>query len=209
MNFKNVVLNLTVSFFALLFGLACVGFYQFVVGNIVGDEVRSVKTENFKKNEFNINDSESVLPIDFEEDKLSDPKEDEDNPKYFDPEGVYFILDDLPDEFNRFESFVINNKILNSDEKGNYIAEDIALKGYVHDNKKYEFERIEIKDGKIQFQTKIINGVNFSFIGEFLVKGNFYTLDENAEVVKGTLTKKLGDKTVVLHDVSFGWMLDF
>lgn len=209
MRFRNIILNLAIGFASLLLGFAGVGAYQFIVEIISGDEVRPEIIEKHKQIEFDINDPESVLPIDFEEDKLSNPKEDENNPNFFDPEGVYFALDDLPDEFGGFESFVINNKKLSFDEKGNYLAQDIAPFGYVYDNKKYEFESLEIKNGKIRFQTKTIMGVNFSFKGEFLVKGNFYTLDENADVMKGTLTKELGDTKIVLHDVTFGWMIKF
>lgn len=209
MKIKNISLNLAVGFFAFLIGLALVGVYQFFTLNISGDEIKPVKIKYSEQNEFDINDPESVLPIDFEEEQLSDPKKDEDNPEYFDPEGIYFALDDLPNEFKGFESFVIENKTIRLDEKGNKIAEDIAPKGYVYDSKKYEFESLEIKDGKIQFQTKTKNGVNFSFKGEFQVRGNFYTLDENAEVIKGTFTKNLKNKKIVLHDVAFGWIIDF
>ncbi len=181
MQFKNILLNLAVTLSALLFGLAWVGIYQFFVGKTVEPKQETILLQHNRIVTFDINDAESVLPLDFEEDKLSDPKADENNPEYFDPEGTYFVMDKLPSEFGSFESFTISNKTMEFDGTGNYEVENVSPEGFVFDSKKHEFNNVEIKDGKINFQTKkTATGVSFSFDGYFLYKGNFYTLDENS-----------------------------
>ena len=209
MKLKNILLNSAVGVAALLFGLAWVGAYQYFTQKTLGDEVRPAVTENLVRNNFDINNPESVLPINFEAEKLSDPKQDENNADYFDPEGTYFSITKLPEELRRFEAFVINNKTLEYDDKGSYEVKEIAPEGYVYSNGKYQFESVTIADGKISFRTKEDSGVIYKFEGEFLVGGNFYTLDPNAEVVRGTLERHFDNEKIVVHNVMFGWMIDF
>jgi hypothetical protein len=213
MKFRSFLLNLTVGFSALLFGLAWVGIYQFFVGGSTENNVETCGVQPVEEIKFDINNPESVLPIDFEEDKLSDPKEDENNPKYFDPEGNYFIIDQTAKtaiEFKNISYIKIENKNFHVDAKDTRFGDLIAPKGSIvlDDDKQIELEKIYIVDGKVLLESKVLDGIKYEFVGEFLIKGNFYTLDENTEVLEGTLTKKSNGEVIATGNVTFGWTLE-
>lgn len=217
MKIRNFLLNLTVALSALLFGLMWVGVYQYFTEKTLGEEVQSVVVKQTEQLAFDITNPESVLPIDFEEDKLSDPKEDEDNPTYFDPEGRYYLLEDSK-IFGDFFLFTIQNKnfeVTSDDERfgdfippqGTFLLEDTD-KGKkdncdMHDY--FDIPKIKIEDGKINFITKKKDGITYEFKGEFVIKGNFYTLELDEKVLKGTLMKKKNGKIIAKEDLKFGW----
>lgn len=214
MQFKKILLNLAVALSALLFGLAWVGIYQFFVNKAFITENRQVVPI---VSNFDINNPESVLPIDFEEDKLSDPKEDEDNPKYFDPEGRYYFYGEAKG-FDDLLLISLNNKNFNVETNDVKFGDPVPPEGFIllddtdegakdscgmHDY--IDLPDIKIEDGKMSFISNKKNGISYEFNGEFLIKGNFYTLDIGAKVLKGTLTKKQNGKVIAKKDLTFGW----
>ncbi len=214
MKFKNFLLNLAIGISALLFGLAWVGIYQFFSGVF---ETRPATLNVSPKIDFDINNPESVLPIDFEEDKLSDPKEDEDNPKFFDPEGRYYLLEESK-KFKDFYIFTIHNKNFEVAPDDKRYGEFVLPQGtiFLEDKDKgvndncdmhdpFAIPKIDIENGKINFTTKKRDGTTYEFKGEFIVKGNFYTLELDEKVLKGILTKKKNGKTVAQEELTFGW----
>ncbi len=213
MKFNKFLLNFAVGSAALLFGLTWVGVYQYFVGtNAVQPHTcfltKTVKMENADSSKFDIGNPESVLPINFEEDKLTSPHVDEDNAAMFDAEGYYFVLDSDAKKVGDFEGFTINNKNFKVSANDKNYGNAVAPSGYVSADKDYKFTKVSIGNGKIEFETEPINGVKYIFSGKFLVEGNFYTLDENAKVVTGTLTKIDGDAATSSKAVTFGWSLE-
>lgn len=216
MKFRNFAFNSAIFITALFFGLAWVGAFQFFTGknnnNAMTCSFGGLKSE--KKLNFDINDSNSVLPLDFEEDKLTLPKVDENNTAYFDPEGSYYLLDEAPEGFEDFKQFNIFNKRLDVDPRDRSYGELVKPAGYVFlsNEKKHStytfFKKLDIEDDKIYFEALSVKGISYEFSGEFAVKGNFYTLDQDAEVVEGILTKKENGETVAESRVNFGWELN-
>ena len=205
---RKFLVNLTICAAALFCGLSLVGVYQFFVGNILNPKPETTEIKKPEQILFDINDPNSVLPINYEEEKLSDPKEDETNEKMFDPEGNYHILGDLPKGFEDFTNFTINNKNFDVDEEDENWGKLIAPTGFVDaKTESTELISISIGSGKLQFKTKSAKGISYEFRGEFLVKGNFYTLDSEDKVLKGILTKMQTGKKKVKAEVTFGWFL--
>lgn len=218
MKFTNFVLNSAIFTTALFFGLVWVGAYQLLLG-ASATSVESKSSHCVYKtkaaNNFDINDPNSVLPIDFEEEKLTSPKTNESNTAYFDPEGSYYLLDEAPKGFEDFKQFNINNKKLDVDPRDKSYGDVVAPTGSIlllKDNNQgslVRFKNLEISDGKLMFEAQSNNGVSYEFDGEFAVKGNFYTLDQDAEVVKGVLIRKENGETVAESRVDFGWELNY
>ncbi len=214
MKLRNILFYFAVGLTTLFFGLAWVGVYNFFGSNNLDTDQEIVKLQKTEVEvvEFDINDPESVLPIHFEEDKLTSPHVDENNSEYFDPEGFYFF-DGFPNGFEDFLYIKINNKNFDVAKTDNHYGDLVALNGYVildgkNRDKQIRFEEINIADGKLHFVTETEDGIKYEFNGDFLVKGNFYTLDENTKVLSGTLTKKLDDKIVAKNDLTFNWTLE-
>ncbi len=219
MKFRNYIFYFVIGVSTLVFGLAWVGVFNLFFGNSfitlnhscpADNSVKVTEVEQTEEIKFDINDPESVLPIDYKEDKLTSPKVDEDNPEYFDPEGKYFLLDETAEDFKDVSYLKIENKNFDVSQKDPRFGESIAPKGSVviDDKKQIELEKIKIADGKIKTESKEKDGIKYEFDGEFVVKGNFYTLDENAQVLKGTLIKKRNGEVIAKGDVSFGWTLE-
>jgi hypothetical protein len=204
---RNISYSLIVGLITLTLGLAAFGVWEFFFGNFnhSKQEIVNLQAEGIK---FDINDPESVLPIDYEEDKLTSPKVDETNAAEFDPEGFYYFLDEPPKGFEDLENFTINNKNLKGDVHSRDYGKLVPPSGYIQTGKKFEFSKISIGDGNIFFETKEVTGINYEFNGKFLVKGNFYTLDEDAKVLEGVLTKRQNGKIVAESNVTFGWFID-
>ena len=171
MKFRGFLLNLTVGLFALFFGLFWVGVFQFFAGSLYTVtqscplSQQKVEVAAVEKPNFDINDPNSVLPLDYEEDKLTSPKADETNEAYFDPEGYYSFLGDVPMEFEDFHFISIQNKRLDVSPKSEHFGEAIPPKGYVllegtNDAEYIDFKNIEISDGKINFQTETREGIS-------------------------------------------------
>ncbi len=210
MKIRNIIFYLAICVTTLFFGVAWVGVYQFFLGNNEVENIQYCPVTNF-----DINNPESVLPLNYEEDQLTSPKVDETNSAYFDPEGYYYFLDDAPKGFEDFKQFNINNKNFDVNPKDRNYGELITPNGsmiLINDKSQgtyIRFENLEISNGKIRFHAEGKNGISYEFNGEFPVKGNFYTLDENAKVLEGVLTKKEYGKTIAESRVNFGWGIDF
>ncbi|MCB1022818.1 MAG: hypothetical protein KDB79_00410 [Acidobacteria bacterium] len=210
MKYRNLALNLFVATLTLFVGLSWVSAFRYFATNIAVPTAEiSSKTDPGK---FDISDQDAVLPIDFDEDKLSSPHDDESNPEMFDPEGYYFF-NGSPKGFEDLYYIVIENKNFDSSPNDKSYGDPVPLTGFVmlEKNEKavyLDFKSMSIKNGKLRFETKTQNGIKYEFDGEFIVKGNFYTLDENTKVLKGRLTKKVDGKTSAERNFSFNWLLE-
>ena len=165
------------------------------------------------------------------------PQVDENNPEAFDPEGVYTVTGFLnPGEqwsegfsilqyvvkYPEIESmtplglFIYNKKLdVDCDDEDFGKLEPPTGVLFVNNTKRetdeqigFDIPRFNISEGMIKFSTVEQNGVSFNFDGEFLVKGNFYTLDPKAKVLEGTVTRIENGKKVAETKVSFTWSID-
>jgi hypothetical protein len=218
MKLRNYPFYFTVALIALVLGLAWVGVYNFFLKQSLnpqsGDFYKTVRVAEVETNEFDINDPDSVLPIDFEEDKLTSPHEDENNPKYFDPEG-YYSFERPTKGFEDFFYIAVKNKNFDLPAEDERYGEEMPPRGHIilrvaetSEVEYIDFQTIEIADGKMSFETISQNGMTYEFAGEFLIKGNFYTLDEDTPVLKGILIKKKNGRTVAKSDFTFRWILE-
>ena len=192
---------------AFLFGISWVGiFYLFQYGTREAVFLTG-QTESKKKTE--------VLPM--SDEFFTPPQVDENNPKAFDPEGIYTVTGTISPVFDNFESIVISNKELSVDCDHVDFGKLLKPSGFIYfrtpkapdeAGSVADFRDLTIGNGLLKFQAISENGVTYSFEGEFLIKGNFYTLDPDAEVLKGTLTKMVDGKTVAETEISFTWSID-
>ncbi len=218
MKVRSFAFNSAIFITAIFFSMVWVGTYQFFLGSpATSTKNNLVKCPHQTKavNNFDINDPNSVLPLNYDEANLTSPKTDETNTAYFDPEGYYYLLDDTAVGFEDFKQFNINNKKLDVDPRDRKYGELITPTGSIilmdgqSEGSMIRLEILDISNGKIHFEAKTRNGISYEFDGDFIVKGNFYTLDEDAKVVEGILTKKEYGETVAESPVTFGWGLDF
>lgn len=219
MKFGNLLFSIAIGLFTFGLGLAVAGVFGFFYGAPAAEKPHFCKVKKLDKAtgviktgtpDFDINDPDSVLPLDHEEDKLTSPKSDENDTLYFDPEGVYFPLEETTADFEDLSYIKIENKRLDVPAYDERFGDPIAPKGVVviDERQQLELSRIEIANGKMHTETKENNGIKYEFDGEFVVKGNFYTLDENAQVLKGTLVKKRNGEVIAKGDIAFGWALE-
>ena len=202
---RTIALGILAGTFTFLFGLMWVGAYRYLSNLNSGIETNV-------GNSFDINDPDSVLPIDYEKEKLSDPKEDETNEAMFDPAGYYYF-DEEPANFDDFYYIVINNSNIHDPVEPSGKNHTSKLSGFVllQNAEKVDyldFESIKIEDGKLSFATKVREGISYTFEGVFLIKGNFYTLDPDQKLLKGNLFKNRNRQTVAFINTTFKWNLD-
>ena len=133
------------------------------------------------------------------------PSVDENNPDAFDPEGIY-----EPVEVSEIKGFSIENKILDVDCDAYNFGDSTIPKLFVvtKDDKVLDADVLRLGNGRLEFETENSGGVRYEFKGDFLVKGNFYTLDPKKKVVSGTLTKLFEGKKVSETELSFTWSID-
>lgn len=216
MKLKNLLFYFAIGVSTLVFGLAWVGVYNFFLNDskaekpLIKPSIAVQEVKQIEDIKFDINDPESVLPIDYNEEALSDPKADENNPEYFDPEGTYLLSEKKKNFFSEFLGFTVKNKNFEADKKDQYYGELVSPRGYVNTTMgDFHFKQIYIANESIYFETENIEGVRYIFDGKFLVNGNFYTLDENTKVVHGNLSKVSGAKGYEIKNVTFTWTIDF
>lgn len=212
MKFRNFLFSFAVGVATLIFGLAWVGVYQFFLGQSNPPKQEVIEVQETEAVNFDINNPESVLPLDFEEDKLTSPHVDETNEAEFDPEGYYFFDGSL-EGFEEFQYIKINNKNFDVKPNDKRYGDLVSPNGFVilqngKDADYIDFSKINIGNGKIQFETETAKGSSYEFTGEFLVKGNFYTLDENTEVLEGTLVKKRNGEVIAKSNINLKWSLE-
>ncbi len=195
---------------AFLFGLGWVAVFGFFSGT---GPINTTENGLATDIEFARVVEQPAIPVSMDSEIFTPPSVDENNPNEFDPEGTYSTDADSDLDF----SFVISNKNLEvaCDEKG--FGDLVKPSGFVYEGNlekltdgsaQFEFSTLQIEKDKIRFRTEEKNGVSYEFSGEFLVTGNFYTLDPDAKVLKGELVKKKNGETLESRTFVFNWSLD-
>lgn len=198
---------------AFLFGLAWVGVFRFFHGYLAADNSQAIAPVAERQ----ISEAPAEPLLSMDDPSFTPPQVDETNPEAFDPEGVYTVDGDLSPAFREFELFTINNKKLDVECDAKDFGSLIAPTGSVIETaagstasagRSLKFQRIEIANTKIYFATEAVNGSRYEFEGNYLVNGNFYTLDPDAKVLRGTLSKFQDGRKVAETEVSFTWSID-
>jgi len=197
----------TIFVTAFLVGIAWVGLFYLLQYGTREAVFLTARPESVEKN--------NLLPM--TDEFFTPPQVDEDNPDAFDPEGIYTVTKITKPGFRDFDSIVINNKELNVDCDHADFGRLVKPNGLIFFRKPFssldggsgtDIHDILISDGTIKFRTEPENGIRYEFVGEFLVKGNFYALDPDFTVLEGTLTKLVNDKQVAETRASFTWSID-
>gem|GEM_PF-1439100 len=210
------LLEMSVVFaFALLLGVGWVGVFRFFanvfetprpISEIYGRQIEPPTAPTLPPD----------LPAVSMDDKIfTPPQVDENNSEAFDPEGIYTVKGFTNPGFSDVESILISNKKLDVDCDDAEFGKLVEPSGFVlFTNPKsgvestLDIEALRISDGGLTFETDPRDGVRYSFAGEFLVRGNFYTLDPDTKVLRGTLAKFKDGKRVAETEVSFTWSID-
>lgn len=100
----------------------------------------------------------------------------------FDPDGSFWVLGQLPNEFSDFSGINLNAKRLRR----------LPSPGLqLLDGTNYRFKTLTVKRNNFTFTTATVKGVSYTFAGKFLKGGVFAetVLDDESPVLEGTLTK--------------------
>jgi len=100
----------------------------------------------------------------------------------FDPDGSFWVLGQLPNEFSDLSAINLNAKRLRRlPSPGLQLNNDTT----------YRFKTLTVKRNNFTFTTATLKGVSYSFAGRFLKGGVFAETELNDEspILEGTLTK--------------------
>ena len=116
----------------------------------------------------------------------------------FDPDGSFWVIGEIPNEFSDFGGINLNAKKLRR----------LPPSGVQrNDGKNYRYKTLVVKRDNFAFTTMTLGGVSYSFAGKFLKGGNFAEtwLGDEAPVLEGTLTKFRGGKKVAEAKLKFSY----
>lgn len=116
----------------------------------------------------------------------------------FDPDGSFWVLGDLPNEFSEFNEINLNAKR----------SRRLSVQGLVVQNgKRLAFKTLTVKRDNFTFTTVTAGGVSYAFAGKFLKGGVYYAsdLDDTIPVLEGTLTKFRNGEKVAEAKLKFSY----
>jgi hypothetical protein len=187
MKTKHYFFRLIIALIALVIGL---GVYRIV----------ERYQQSFEVEERCLNQPQNVIPIAPKEQPAETASIQEDlQDSAFYPDGEYFPTEeDLVDGFRNLEELTIEaNDWINTTEDIPPIP--VLPKGSLKTDKSYNFVKISINNRMISFETEKINGIKFTFIGNFSDPSDF----EGNPPLEGILTKYKNGKLVVQKSVGF------
>ena len=114
----------------------------------------------------------------------------------FDPDGSFWVLGQLPNEFSDFSGINLNAKRLRR----------LPSPGLqLLDGTNYRFKTLTVKRNNFTFTTVALKGVSYSFSGRFLRGGNFAAtaLNDEVPVMEGTITRYRDGKKVAEAKLKF------
>lgn len=115
----------------------------------------------------------------------------------FDPDGSFWVIGEIPNEFSGFGGINLNAKRLRR----------LPPSGVQTNDKNYRFKTLTVKRDNFKFTTVAVRGVYYTFAGKFLKGGNFAAtwLDDESPILEGTLTKFQGAKKVAEAKLKFSY----
>ena len=116
----------------------------------------------------------------------------------FDPDGSFWVLGEVPNDFSEFGGINLNAKR----------SRQLPVQGFeLRDGKRLAFKTLIVKRENFSFTTVTARGVSYAFSGKFL-KGGVYAagdLDDETPVIEGTLTKFRGGQKVAEAKLKFSY----
>lgn len=187
MKTKHYFFRLIIALIALVIGL---GVYRLV----------EHYQQSFEEQETCLNLPQNVMPIAAKEEQVeTNPIQKERQPDEFYPDGEYFPdEEDLVDGFRNLEELTVEaNDWTNATEDVPPIP--VLPKGSLKTDKFYNFVKISINNRLLSFETEKINGIKFTFIGNFSGPSDF----EGNPPLEGILTKYKNGKLIVQKSIGF------
>lgn len=116
----------------------------------------------------------------------------------FNPDGSFWIVGEMPNEFSEFGAINLNSKR----------SRQLPVQGFeLRTGKRLAFKTLTVKRDNFTFTTVTVGGVSYAFSGKFL-KGGVYSageLDDETPVLEGTLTKFRGGQKVAEAKLKFSY----
>lgn len=72
-------------------------------------------------------------------------------------------------------------------------------------NPEYKFNKIELNSLQIVFSTETVNGISYSFSGQFLKSGRYHKLPPKGTVLTGKITRIRNGKDDGTANIEFRW----
>ncbi len=200
MKTKTFLFRFLIGFSAFSLGIGFFFVWQKVNVKTIAQSQTSLESSEKQTQETHLVETIDSLPSP----NFDIPTEKDELRKYpFYPDGEFYPDGVLSEEFSDFNSFSIEaNNWENASEENNYQPEAIVPKGFLLTNKKFEFEKINIGNRLVSFETEIKNGISYKFIGEYPNNENLNPEDEWVEL-KGTLTKYKNGKKSISQKMTF------
>lgn len=116
----------------------------------------------------------------------------------FNPDGAFFAIGELPNEFKDLSGIYLNGRRLRR-----LPTQSLQL----NNGKKFHYKTLTVKQDDFSFTTETLAGASYTFAGKFLRGGVFAEQDLNDEqpVLEGTLTKYKGGKKVAEAKLKFSY----
>ena len=116
----------------------------------------------------------------------------------FDPDGSFWVLGNIPNEFSEFGGINLNAKR----------SRQLPVQGFeLRTGKRIPFKTLTVKRDNFTFTTITVGGVSYAFSGKFL-KGGVYSagdLDDTIPVLEGTLTKFRNGQKIAEAKLKFSY----
>jgi hypothetical protein len=156
-----------------------------------------------------------VEPSQLIEARLSAPPEPvaddkEETQPEFSPDGDYYILGDVPKGFKDVEYLNVTTTSERAAPENNYEIVSVPPEGYLWNEKKFDFDSINVSGKRISFETEAKKGVSYKFVGEFIDEEKIPRKSDNGEeyfeyaVLKGRLIKMRDGKKIAESKVKLG-----
>lgn len=123
----------------------------------------------------------------------------------FDPTGSYSLdNEDIPKAFADIKFIDIVTREYKA-ENGKYSNIPVVPNGSIHTTNEIRFNRIAVGDREIAFETEIVNGISYKFVGQFSDSSEVVTCEscEYPADLRGRLIKTKNGKVIAELDANF------
>lgn len=129
----------------------------------------------------------------------------QENAHEFDPTGSYSLDNEkVPKAFADIKFIDIATREYRS-ENGKHSNTPVVPNGSIHTSKEIRFNKIAVGDREIAFETQIVNGISYKFVGQFPSSSAAVTCEscEYPADLRGRLIKVKNGKVIAELDADF------
>jgi len=123
----------------------------------------------------------------------------------FDPTGSYLLdVEKVPKAFSDIRFIDITTREYKG-ENGKYSNIPVVPSGSVFTSRSIEFKKIAVSDREIAFETEVVDGISYKFVGQFSSSSEVITCEacEYPADLQGRLTKLRNGKVVAELSANF------